>query len=109
MQIYTLTLAYLHDAQIDNLGRVSAVYTEEISPTCFYIWYKEQPHGSDRPNAPAAICTYIETAKIWKVELISGEVLTLIDKGKVWEIVKDVKELENRKVAKKVSASVRRE
>ena len=41
---------------------------------------------------------------MWKVELISGEILTLIDKGKVWEIVKDEKELEKRKVAKKVSA-----
>ena len=49
IQIYTLTLAYLHDAQIDNLGHASRIYAEEISPAYFYIWYEEKPHRSDRP------------------------------------------------------------
>jgi hypothetical protein len=100
-------LAYLHDAQIDNLSHASALYAQEISPASFYIWYAGMPHRADCPNAPVAVCTYMEKTKMWKVELLSGEVLTLIDKGKVWEIVKDDKELEKRKVAKKASTGVK--
>jgi hypothetical protein len=107
IQMYTLTVAYLHDAPIDNLSHASALYAQEISPASFYIWYEGMPNRADRPDAPVAICTYMEKIKMWTVELLSGEVLTLIDKGKVWEIVKDDKEIEKRKIAKKVSAGVK--
>ena len=93
ISVYALTVAYLHNARISNLGLVSArgVEEEEVAPDIFYIWDREQH------IAPLAICIYSEVGQTWKVELSSGETLTLRDQGDVWDFVKPEKSLPNGK------------
>jgi hypothetical protein len=104
IRIYALSISYLHDAQIDNDGYAHALHVKEMALDIFYIWSRDQHDKQGSRSAPLAICRYNRVAQTWKAELISGETLTLLDKGSVWEVVKDEPRLLNGKVAKKVLA-----
>jgi len=95
IHVYTLTIAYLQDAQIGNDGLINAMKAEEVTPNYFYIWHLETSHESRWFDTLAAACTYNEAAQVWTVQLISGETMRLQDKGDLWELVKS--ELSKRK------------
>jgi uncharacterized membrane protein len=82
LSVYTLVVAYLHNAKISDFGLTSARYVREV--------------------APLATCIYNEVAQTWKVALRSGETLTLRDQGDVWDFVKEEKRLPDAK-SKKVA------
>jgi len=84
LHIYVLTLAYLHGLEIGNEGPTKALHVQEISPHRFSIWQGEPP-------AKVAVCIYNPVAQTWRVKLVSGESLTLLDKGHIWELVKETK------------------
>ena len=96
LSVYTLAVAYLHNAKISDFGLTSARYVREVAPHTFCIWHREQN------MAPLATCIYNEVAQTWKVELRSGETLTLRDQGDVWDFVKEEKRLPDAK-SKKVA------
>jgi hypothetical protein len=91
LRLYALTIAYLHNAEMGNEGSTSAIEIREISPTLFHIWQGEYPAAPKQAMVPTAICTYNQTAQTWKVELHSGESLTLLDNQNVWELVGETK------------------
>jgi hypothetical protein len=89
IQLYLLATAYLHDATIGSSSLTSTLYTREWSGTTFCIWRRTDSAAEEKPRAPAApvaLCTYQKKTKSWEVELRSGETLTLLDEGEVWEI-----------------------
>jgi hypothetical protein len=102
IHIYAIAIAYLHDAKIDNSGPVTARFAQEVAPGIFHIGGKAQRERAKRgrPIAPVAKCTYDPLAQTWKVELISGETLTLLDKGKFWDIVENEQTLPDMQPAK---------
>ncbi len=101
IRIYALSVSYLHDAEIGNGGTAIPIHVNEMAPDIFYIRSREQYDKQGSRTAPLAICLYNNGAKIWKTELISGETLTLVDKGDVWEVVKDEEKLLEAKGARK--------
>lgn len=86
IQVYTLTIAFLHDAKIHNHGPITPVCAKEVKQAVYYIWSRERPPRSKQRIAPVAVCSYDNAARTWEVELITGETLTLVDKGTVWDV-----------------------
>lgn len=93
--IYTLTIAYLFNARIGGPSSASTLRVKERSGNTFYIWRREFSEVTEEPivpatlTAPVAVCSHKKGTKLWRVKLISGEELTLLDKGDVWDIVWD--------------------
>jgi hypothetical protein len=88
IDVYTLTVAYLQDAKIHNLGPVAAVRAEEVAPDRFFIWHVAPANRQTSDEFLAALCTHNRPSRIWTVELSSGQKLNLLDKGDTWEIVR---------------------
>lgn len=95
VHIYTLTIAFLHNARIGTPPLASTLRVKERSGDTYYIWRREfseaaaEPILPANPTMPVAICTHKKGTKLWRVKLSSGEELTLLDKGDVWDIVWD--------------------
>jgi hypothetical protein len=89
IHLYLLATAYLHDAIIGTPGLNSSLRAREWSGLSFSIWEQVESSAEEKHNAsaaPVALCTYKQKTKTWKVKLRSGEELTLLDNGSVWDI-----------------------
>ena len=89
LEVYLIAMAYLHDATIGSSSLASTLYVRGWSGITFSIWRRDESAAEEEPSAPAApvaLCTYNKKTRTWKVELRSGEKLTLLDEGKVWGI-----------------------
>jgi hypothetical protein len=88
IHIYSLTVAYLHDAKIGKSDLTNTLYAKEMWGGVFHIW-SHDPTKQKQSIFPVAVCSYKSATQIWKIELASGETLTLCDKGNVWDIIVD--------------------
>src|SRR5688572_12855290 len=93
LHIYAITRAYLYGAKIGNEGSTKALHVQEISPDRFFIWQRKPPAKQSQVD----VCTYNPVDKTWNVKLASGERLTLLDKGHIWELVEETKKKPARK------------
>ncbi len=83
-EIYALTMAYLYDVICDITAISQPIHIMEMSPNVFCVWGQDVEQCS-----PIAICTYGQVEKIWTTRLMTGEKLTLLDKGSVWDVVSE--------------------
>jgi len=88
VQVYLLAVFYLHDVKIGTSDPATTLYAKEMWGGVFHIWRNDRTKKT-QSIFPVAVCAYKSATQIWKVELESGEALTLRDKGNVWDIVKD--------------------
>jgi hypothetical protein len=74
IHLYSLAVAYLHDARIGKSDLSSTVCAKEMWGGVFHIW----SHESTKQNQsifPVAVCAHKPDQQLWKVELTSGETL----------------------------------
>jgi hypothetical protein len=90
--VYMIAMAYVDDIPLNAFAPPHLMNVKELLIKGeFYIWPKEELDVHGRYRAPLAACTYDESTKMWRVELITGEVVLLRDVGDVWVIVKGAK------------------
>jgi hypothetical protein len=99
IEIYTLAIAYLHNASFDVEAVGNTVYVREMVSNLFYIWQQQEYEAHRDAAFPLAKCMYNQRLRRWKVELLSGETLDLLDKGSIWERLsdEDMERIRNRK------------
>jgi hypothetical protein len=88
IQVYTLAVAYLFNAKIGNCDLTSTLYAKEMWSGVFHVWCREHT-SREQPIVPVAICVYRRENQVWKIELVCGEKLALLDRGNVWDIVEN--------------------
>ena len=91
IQIYTIALAYLYDAEFDTTATAVRMHVREISRGVFYFMRRHLYPRQEGHVAIAGLCTYHKADNIWQMEFADGKSLTLLDVGAVWEIVEEKK------------------
>ena len=89
IEVYTFALAYLHDVKYDTAAVANSTRVKEMAAGVFYFWKRERRTHNSGHTAPLAVCTYNKAAKTCKIDFLSGETLTLVDKVSVWEVLEE--------------------
>jgi hypothetical protein len=87
IEVYAFALAYLHDARYDTAAVANSTRVKQMAPGVFYFWRRERRTHNSGHTAPLAVCTYNKAAKTCRIEFLTGETLTLVDKVSVWEVL----------------------
>lgn len=89
IEVYALAIAYVHHAQFNPTAIVNMMHVKEITVGTFHFWWKQRYDNKQDGASPVVVCVYNNKTRSWKVQLPTGEQLTLHDKGNVWELAKE--------------------
>src|SRR4051812_14125908 len=55
IEVYTATMAYLHDARYDSAAVIQTKYVKEMATGVFYFWERSRQHMRNEQTTPIAI------------------------------------------------------